>query len=82
MYEIHYTKSSAKYLKKLPKNHQRHILSVLERARIRPQAHFKRLVGETSYRLRAGNYRIIADIYAEKLCILVIKIGNRKDIYD
>jgi mRNA interferase RelE/StbE len=81
MYELIYSNLATKFLKKLPKKKQEHILSVLERARIRPESHFERLVGEKTYKLRAGEYRIIADIYKEKLCILVIKIGHRKNIY-
>jgi len=81
MFDIFYSNSARKALKKLPKKIQRHILSVLERARIRPEAHFERLVGNKCYKLRAGDYRIIADIYANKLCILVIKLGHRKSIY-
>ena len=81
MYDIHYSKSSAKFIKKLPKLKQKHILSVLERARIRPEKHFERLVGEKSYKLRAGDYRIIADIFHDKLVVLVIKVGHRKNIY-
>lgn len=81
MFELTYSKTAVKFLKKLPKEKQEHILSVLERARIRPEAHFERLIGEKAYKLRAGDYRIIADIYKEKLRILVIKIGHRKNIY-
>ena len=81
MYEIVYSNSATKFLKKLPKQNQEHILSVLERARIRPESHFERLVGKKTYKLRAGNYRIISDIYKGKLCILVIKIGHRRNIY-
>ena len=81
MYEIEYSKSAEKFLRKLPKQNQKHIVGVIERARIRPESHFERLVGEKAYKLRAGDYRIIADIYREKLCILVIKIGHRKNIY-
>jgi len=81
MYKIIYSNSAARFLKKLPKDIQRHILSVLERSRIRPESHFERLVGEKAYKLRAGDYRIIADIYNDKLCILVIKIGHRKNVY-
>ncbi|MBU0756527.1 MAG: type II toxin-antitoxin system RelE/ParE family toxin [Nanoarchaeota archaeon] len=65
----------------MPKQKQKHILSVLERVRIRPELHFERLVGEKTYKIRAGAYRIIADIYKDKLNILVIKIGHRKNIY-
>jgi len=81
MYEIIYSKSAARFIKKLPRVHQKHILSVLERARIRPEAHFERLVGEKAYKLRAGKYRVIADIHKKNLLILVIKVGHRKNIY-
>ena len=81
IYEINYTNSAVKFLKKLPKKNQEHIISVIERARIRPEKHFERLVGEKVYKIRAGEYRIIADIISNKLVILVIKIGHRKNIY-
>jgi mRNA interferase RelE/StbE len=81
MYNLLYAKSAGKFLKKLPKKKQDHILSVLERARIRPEAHFERLVGQKVYKIRAGDYRIIADIDKGKVMILVIKIGHRKNIY-
>ncbi|MDP3918650.1 MAG: type II toxin-antitoxin system RelE/ParE family toxin [Nanoarchaeota archaeon] len=81
MYELVYSNSAAKFIKKLPKKNQEHILAVLERARIRPESHFERLVGDKAYKLRAGDYRIIADIYMDKLIILIIKVGHRKNIY-
>ncbi|MCD4759824.1 type II toxin-antitoxin system RelE/ParE family toxin [archaeon] len=81
MYEINYSQSAVKFLKKLPKQNQKHILAVIERARIRPEVHFERLVGQKTYKLRAGDYRIIADLFKEKLCILIIRIGHRKNIY-
>jgi len=81
LFKLSYSKTALKFLKKLPREKQEHILSVLERARIRPEKHFERLVGEKAYKLRAGDYRIIADIYKEELIILVIKIGHRKNIY-
>jgi len=81
MYDIFYSRSAAKFIKNLPRLSQVRIISVLERARIRPAASFERLVGEKSYKLRAGDYRIIADIYRDKLVILVVKVGHRKNIY-
>jgi mRNA interferase RelE/StbE len=81
MYDINYSQSAVKFLKKLPKQKQEQILSVIERARILPEKHFERLVGQKIYKLRAGEYRIIAEIYNTQLSILVIKIGHRKNIY-
>jgi mRNA interferase RelE/StbE len=33
------------------------------------------------HKIRAGDYRIIYEIHANALVILVVKIGHRKDIY-
>ena len=80
-YEIVFTDTSRKQFKKLEKDIQERIIKALERIRIRPEVHVKKLVGDLGYRLRAGEYRIILDIEKEKLIILVIKIGHRKNIY-
>ncbi len=34
------------------------------------------------WRYRVGDYRVICDIQDGKLCVLVIEVGNRKEIYD
>jgi len=80
-YEIIFTDTSRKQLKKLEKEIQERIIKALERIRIRPEVHVKKLVGDPGYRLRVGEYRIILDIFKDKLIILVIKIGHRKNIY-
>lgn len=33
------------------------------------------------WKYRVGDYRIIADIQDENICILVVRIGNRKNVY-
>jgi mRNA interferase RelE/StbE len=81
IYEIIFTDTSRKQFKKLEKNVQERIIKALERIRIRPEAHVRKLVGDPGYKLRVGEYRIIIDIYKDKLIILVIKIGHRKNIY-
>jgi len=80
-YEIIFTDTSRKQFKKFEKDIQERIIKAIERIRIRPEAHIKKLVGDPGYRLRVGEYRIILDIEKEKLIILVIKIGHRKNIY-
>ena len=43
----------------------------------------KKLRGmQETYRVRVGNFRIIYDINDEVLNVLVVEIGNRRDIYD
>jgi mRNA interferase RelE/StbE len=80
-YEIIFTDTSKRQFNKLQKDVQERIIAALERIRIRPEAHVKKLVGDPGYRLRVGNYRVILDIYKDKLIILVIKIGHRRKIY-
>jgi mRNA interferase RelE/StbE len=33
------------------------------------------------HRVRAGNYRIVYQILEDRLVILVVKVGHRKDVY-
>ena len=80
-YEIIFTDTSRKQFKKLEKDIQERIVKALERIRIRPESHVKKLVGDLGYRLRVGEYRVILDIKKDKLIILVIKIDHRKSIY-
>ena len=42
----------------------------------------KKLAGEDAlYRVREGDYRIIYTIQEEELIVLVVKIGDRKEVY-
>lgn len=43
----------------------------------------KKLKGQqNTYRVRVGNYRILYDIEDDVLKVLVVEIGNRRDVYD
>lgn len=81
MYDILYSEKAKHQLEKLDKPVQKHIISVLERVRIRPEAYATKLVGSTAYRLRAGDYRIIIDIDRGQLHVLVITIAHRRNVY-
>ena len=81
MYAIQFSDSAFRMLRKLERQTQERITSALERIRIRPEAYVERLVGDSGYKLRAGDYRLILDIRHEVLTILVIKIGHRSVVY-
>jgi len=83
MYELIYSPTAVKQLEKLEHNIKERILVALERLRIRPgSCDIKKLVGMQGYRFRVGDYRIIFDMEKEKLIMLVLKIGHRRNIYD
>jgi mRNA interferase RelE/StbE len=81
MYDVEFSQTAEKQLFKLEKAVQQRIISALERIRIRPYHHVKRLVGSPYFRLRVGDYRVIMDIIEKKLIILVLELGHRKNIY-
>ena len=81
MYEITFSDSALRQLKKLEKHIQERIVKVLERIRIRPEDYVQKLVGDPGYKIRAGDYRIIVDLEHKKLQILVIKVSHRKNVY-
>ncbi|MBI4738514.1 type II toxin-antitoxin system RelE/ParE family toxin [Candidatus Woesearchaeota archaeon] len=83
MYKLIYSPSASKQLEKLEHNMKGRIITALERLRIRPEScDIKKLIGMHGYRFRVGDYRIIFDMEKEKLIILVLQIGHRRNIYD
>lgn len=41
----------------------------------------EKLSGEEKYRLRQGRYRIIYTINDAEVCVVVVKIGHRREVY-
>jgi mRNA interferase RelE/StbE len=42
----------------------------------------KKLVGVDAWRIRIGDWRVIYQIHDQRLVVLVIRIGHRRDVYD
>lgn len=82
MYDIVFSELADKQFGKLDHLLQDRITAVLERIRIRPESHVKRLIGVPWYSLRVGDYRVLLEIDGSKLIILVVEIGHRSRIYD
>lgn len=40
-----------------------------------------KLTGQDAYRIRVGDYRIIYTIQDERLIVLVIDVGHRREVY-
>lgn len=80
-YDIIFSDKALKQLKKLDRSSQKRIIATLERIRIRPETYVTKLVGDSGYRLRIGDYRVLMDIDNKELHILVLKVGHRKKIY-
>lgn len=81
MYELIYSQKYKKQFDKLSQNKKIRVIKTLERCRIRPYFHVKKLVANPYFRLRVGDLRVILNIIDKKLVVIVIEIGQRKNIY-
>lgn len=86
MYNVSYTPQAIKELKKIDKYTRTLILAWIEKnliGCIDPRQHGKGLIAnhKGKWRYRVGDYRLISEIQDDKVIILVINIGHRKDIY-
>ena len=85
-WKIEITRGAEKQLKKLDRNAQVAILRFL-RERLQstdnPRQWGKPLQGEKGglWRYRVGDYRLICDIQNEKITVLVLRVGHRKEVY-
>ncbi len=82
-YAVELTKRAAKTLGKLDRSSQRRILAalVLLRSNPRPPG-MTALVGRPGeLRVRAGDHRIVYEIIDDRLVVLVLTIGHRRDVY-
>ena len=86
-WRIELTATAVKQISKLDKSEAKRITSFL-RQRLAtlddPRSTGKALTGPqlgAYWRYRVGDYRIICDIQDDALCILVIEVGNRRDVY-
>jgi mRNA interferase RelE/StbE len=83
---IKYTDTARKQLKKIDRQIARRILDFMDErvaSADDPRQTGKALTGPLGnfWRYRVGDYRIICDIQDGELCVLVVEIGNRKEIY-
>ncbi len=83
---IEYTESAKTQLRKLDRQAARRILDYMdERVAVldEPRTLGKGLRGPLGglWRYRVGDYRIICDLQDGALRVLVVRLGNRRDIY-
>lgn len=83
MYAIEYSTSAAKELSKLDNHIRRRIISAIDslaRTPVPPGAIMMQ-GASGAYRMRVGSYRVIYEVHHDVLVVLIIKIGDRKEVY-
>ena len=82
-YRIELKPSAVRALSNLPKKDQRRISAKIDSLAKNPRPRgTEKIEGrEDLYCIRSGDYRIIYQVQARVLLILVVKIGHRREIY-
>ena len=84
---IEFEKEAEKEIRKLDKQVARRVVKFLrERVAVldNPRSIGQALTGSTLgdyWKYRVGDYRIIADIQDKRVCIQVVRLGNRREVY-
>ncbi|EQB69405.1 MAG: Addiction module toxin, RelE/StbE family [Thermoplasmatales archaeon Gpl] len=80
-FEVEYSEESLFQLRGLDIPVAKRIILKIESTRSDPHRFFVRLVSRTEYKLRVGDYRVIADIEENRRVIVIRSLGHRKNIY-
>lgn len=85
LYRVEFTKSAQKEFDKLPEKVQSKTIEALHLLSLHPYSDLlkiKKLKGaEALYRIRLGDYRVVYEIRNDRLVVVVIKIGHRREVY-
>lgn len=82
-YKVSIKRSAVKEIEAIPqkKERQRIIRRIGQLASEPRPPGSKKLSGHDKYRIRQGSYRIVYGIEDKKLVVVVVKVGQRKDVY-
>lgn len=82
-YNVLYTEAFYRSLKPIPKKDVARILKKTKGLANDPRpAGSQKLSGQERYRIRHGDYRIIYSIEDDRLIVVLVKVGNRREVYD
>lgn len=82
-YRVALSPMAARQLRKLDAPVRRRIQAALEllAEQPRPPSATRLVGGAGEWRVRTGDYRIVYEIDDDRLLILVLRIGHRRDVY-
>ncbi|HEY0734429.1 MAG TPA: type II toxin-antitoxin system RelE/ParE family toxin [Herpetosiphonaceae bacterium] len=82
MYSVKITRNAQKELGRLPTSDYERVLTAIQALAAAPRPRgCKKLEDSDFWRIRIGQYRVIYEIRDKELIVVVIKLGNRRDVY-
>ena len=82
-YEIEISRTAEKQLKKLSEDDQLRVVRAVLALAEEPQPRGSRKLSahDDVFRIRVGRFRVLYSVAENRLVILILKIGHRKDVY-
>jgi len=82
-YRVELAPAAAREIRKLDPRARRRVQATIEllAETPRPPAAKKLVDGGGAWRVRSGDYRIVYDIYDDRLVVLILRAGHRREIY-
>ena len=81
-YKISILRKAQKQLAKIPASDYKKVKqAILDLAKDPRLPGSKKLKGRQGWRIRQGDFRVIYEIQDDQLIVIVLDVGNRKDIY-
>jgi mRNA interferase RelE/StbE len=81
-YKLQIKPSAVKELGSLPAKDRQRIVTRIRGLATNPRpSGSEKLSGHELYRVRQGNYRILYSVEDASCCLVVVKIGHRRDVY-
>ncbi|MCX6666250.1 MAG: type II toxin-antitoxin system RelE/ParE family toxin [Euryarchaeota archaeon] len=81
MYTIIYDDEALQNLEKLEKKTRKRIFEKIHSTKEKPFHYFERLTARDEYKLRIGDYRVIAEIDEKTKRISILFTDHRKNVY-
>jgi mRNA interferase RelE/StbE len=82
-YRVEVARRAAKAIATLPRKEQQRIRAVIELLADNPRPPgCVAMAGEAhAYRVRSGDYRVVYEVFDDRLLVQVVRTGHRRDIY-
>jgi mRNA interferase RelE/StbE len=82
-YRIEISATAERQVRALPRTDQVRVLRVIQGLAVNPRPPgCRKLSGQDDvFRVRVGRYRVLYAIENRRLVIIVLKVGDRKDVY-
>ena len=83
-YKVEFSSAAEDQLESISKSDVKKIIKRVEKLGSDPfPAGYEHIKGShiDTYRVRQGDYRILYTVYKERLIVLIVKIGHRREVY-